>query len=101
MSQSRPNMSMIPPAIISLINLIQLFSLQRGVRHKSNVMFNSALGRIFGVKKYADALTKIINERDIKVNFFRNLVEVDAVSKEAVFEVLDGSDEKKYEHYKV
>ncbi|XP_031564632.1 sulfide:quinone oxidoreductase, mitochondrial-like [Actinia tenebrosa] len=75
---------------------------KQGVRHRSNVIFNTALGKIFGVKKYADALTKIINERDIKVNFFRNLVEVNADTKEVVFEVLDAANpnEKKYETYK-
>ena len=50
-------------------------------------MYNSALGVIFGVKKYADSLHKVVAERDIQLNFKRNLVEVK--EKEAVFEVLE------------
>ena len=68
-------------------------------------MFNSALGRIFGVEKYAKALLKIVKERDIELNFFHNLVEVKADTKEAVFEILSsdvGEDKvKEYETFKV
>jgi len=61
-----------------------------GIRDKVNITFNSSLGVIFGVKKYADALWKyVVNERDINVNFKHNLVEVKPESKEAVFELLD------------
>lgn len=52
-------------------------------------MFNTSLGVIFGVKKYADALLEIIKERDITVNYKRNLIEVRADKQEAVFENLD------------
>lgn len=52
-------------------------------------MFNTSLGVIFGVKKYADALLEIIKERNITVNYKRNLVEVRADKQEAVFENLD------------
>ena len=65
-------------------------------------MFNSALDKIFGVKKYADSLMKIVNKRDIKLNFKRNLVEVNADKKEAIFEILDPTTESsKYETYEV
>ena len=52
-------------------------------------MFNSSLGVIFGVKKYADALTKVIQERNIQLNFRHELVEVKPETKEAVFSLLD------------
>lgn len=52
-------------------------------------MFNSSLGVIFGVKKYADALTKVIQERNIQLNFRHELIEVKPESKEAVFRLLD------------
>ena len=52
-------------------------------------MFNTSLGVIFGVKKYADALLKIIEERNIAVNYKCNLIEVRADKQEAVFENLD------------
>ena len=52
-------------------------------------MYNSALGVIFGVKKYADQLLKVIERKNITVNFKRNLVEIDSVNKQAIFEVLE------------
>lgn len=51
-------------------------------------MFNTSLGVIFGVKKYANALLEIIKERNIAVNYKHNLVEVRADRREAVFENL-------------
>uniref|UniRef100_A0A2K6G8E3 Sulfide:quinone oxidoreductase, mitochondrial n=1 Tax=Propithecus coquereli TaxID=379532 RepID=A0A2K6G8E3_PROCO len=54
-----------------------------GKRSKANIIFNTSLGGIFGVKKYADAL-QIIQERNITVNYKQNLIEV-----RAVFENLD------------
>ncbi|EDO49988.1 predicted protein [Nematostella vectensis] len=59
------------------------------IRNKSNIMFNTALGRIFGVKKYADVLTKIVEDRGIHLNFYHNLVEVNPDTKEAIFEIID------------
>lgn len=71
-----------------------------GVRDKTKVMFNSALDKIFGVQKYADSLRSIIKKRDIQLNFKRNLIEIKPETKEAIFEVLDGSQtEKKLETY--
>ena len=65
-------------------------------------MFNSALDKIFGVQKYADSLRSIIKKRDIQLNFKRNLIEIKPETKEAIFEVLDGSQtEKKLETYQV
>lgn len=56
---------------------------------KANIMFNTSLGVIFGVKKYADALTKVIKERGINVNYRHELIEVKSDTKEAVFRLLD------------
>lgn len=65
-------------------------------------MFNSALDKIFGVQKYANSLMSIIKKRDIQLNFKRNLIEIKPETKEAIFEVLDGSQtEKKLETYQV
>ena len=47
------------------------------------------MGVIFGVKKYADALQKVINERNITVNYRHELIEVKPDTKEAVFKLLD------------
>lgn len=59
------------------------------MRADTKIMYNTALGVIFGVKKYADELLKVVAKKDIQVNFKRNLVEVDAVNKQAIFEVLE------------
>ncbi|NXU96977.1 SQOR protein, partial [Cettia cetti] len=60
-----------------------------GKRSKANIMFNTSLGAIFGVKKYADALLEVIKDRDLAVNYKCNLIEVRADKQEAVFENLD------------
>ena len=76
--------------------------LQNNVRDKANIMFNTSLDRLFGVKKYADSLMRIVKKRDIQLNFKRNLFEIKTDTKEAIFEVLDDShSKKKLETYKV
>lgn len=64
-----------------------------GVRDRSKVIFASAGAAIFGVKKYARALAEIVARKGIETHFRRDLVEVRAGSKEAVFKHLDGGDE--------
>lgn len=59
------------------------------MRDNSTIMYNTALGVIFGVKKYAAELLKVVERKGINVNFKRNLVEVDAVNRQAIFEVLE------------
>lgn len=44
---------------------------------------------LFGVKKYADALWKIVEARNINVNLRTNLIEIKPEKKEAVFQNLD------------
>lgn len=72
--------------------LLFLFS-QTGKRSKANIIFNTSLGAIFGVKKYADALQEIIRERNLTVNYKQNLIEVRADKQEAVFENVDNPGE--------
>lgn len=72
-----------------------------GKRSDANFIFNTSLGVIFGVKKYADALLKIIKERDIQVNFKHSLIEVRADKQEAVFENLDNPGETKVYQYEM
>jgi sulfide:quinone oxidoreductase len=60
-----------------------------GVRNKSKVVFCSAAGAIFAVKKYADTLDKVIKRKEIVTKYKHNLVEIRADVKEAVFENLD------------
>ncbi|PVD36175.1 hypothetical protein C0Q70_03150 [Pomacea canaliculata] len=60
-----------------------------GKRDKVNVMYNTSLGVIFGVKKYANSLLEIVKARNITVNYRHNLVEVRPNTKEAIFANLD------------
>ena len=63
-----------------------------GVRDRSNVIFATAGATIFGVKKYADSLTKVAARKGIDVRFRHELVEIRPGSKEAVFQNLDTSE---------
>lgn len=63
-----------------------------GIRDKTNVKFYSGMGSIFGVKKYADSLTKICKERNIQTYFQHNLVAIRPATKEAVFKTADGKE---------
>lgn len=60
-----------------------------GKRDKANIIYNTSLGVLFGIKKYADSLWQVVNSRDIQINTRRNLVEVHPEKRQAVFEDLD------------
>ncbi|VDI75708.1 sulfide:quinone oxidoreductase [Mytilus galloprovincialis] len=64
-----------------------------GVRDKSTVMYNTSLSVLFGVKKYAAGLHKVVDSRDIKINYQRNLIEVNTDKREAIFQKLDSPGE--------
>lgn len=66
---------------------------RRGVRDQSKVIFASAGAGIFGVKKYARSLAKVIERKGIETHFRHDLVEVRPRSREAVFKHLDGGPE--------
>lgn len=66
-----------------------------GKRTKANIIYNTSLPVLFGVKKYADSLWEIVKNRDLQVNLRQNLVEVRADKQEAVFENLDKPGETK------
>uniref|UniRef100_G1R1R2 Sulfide:quinone oxidoreductase, mitochondrial n=1 Tax=Nomascus leucogenys TaxID=61853 RepID=G1R1R2_NOMLE len=72
-----------------IMYLSEAYFRKTGKRSKANIIFNTSLGAIFGVKKYADALQEIIRERNLTVNYKKNLIEVRADKQEAVFENLD------------
>ncbi|KAH8304994.1 hypothetical protein KR059_001093 [Drosophila kikkawai] len=59
-----------------------------GRRDQLNIIYNTSLPVIFGVKQYADALWKVAKKRNINVNVNRNLVEVRPEDSIAVFEDL-------------
>ncbi|KAG8440527.1 hypothetical protein GDO86_006321 [Hymenochirus boettgeri] len=72
-----------------------------GKRSDANIIFNTSLGVIFGVKKYADALLEIIKQRNIQVNYRHSLIEVRPDRQEAVFENLDKPGETKVFQYEM
>lgn len=57
-----------------------------GVRDKSEVKFMSGLDQIFGIKKYADTLEKVIARKGIDPTYEMDLVEIDGPNKKATFE---------------
>lgn len=58
-------------------------------RAGAKIIYNTSLPVIFGVKAYADALWKVVEDRKINVNLRTNLVEVLPGGQQAVFENLD------------
>ncbi|XP_018495457.1 sulfide:quinone oxidoreductase, mitochondrial [Galendromus occidentalis] len=58
-------------------------------REDAKIIYNTAGGVLFGVKKYADALWKVVEEKEIIVNLQHNLVRVRPDIREAVFERAD------------
>jgi sulfide:quinone oxidoreductase len=63
---------------------------RRGVRDRSRVIFASAAAGIFGVKKYAKSLCRVVERKNIETKFRHDLVEVRADEKKAIFKNLDG-----------
>ncbi|CAD5216257.1 unnamed protein product [Bursaphelenchus xylophilus] len=59
------------------------------VRDKTKIIFNNTLGVIFEVKKYEEALLKVLKEKDIFFNSRKNLIKVDAQNKIATFQIVD------------
>ncbi|RVE49543.1 hypothetical protein evm_005771 [Chilo suppressalis] len=59
------------------------------VRSKSNLTYNTCLPVIFGVKKYAETLLKVVERKNIHVNYKTVLKEVRQDKKEAVFRTTD------------
>ncbi|KAM4039749.1 sulfide:quinone oxidoreductase, mitochondrial [Anomaloglossus baeobatrachus] len=84
-----------------IMYLAEEYLRKTGKRSDANFIFNTSLGAIFGVKKYADALLQIIKERDIQVNYKHNLIEVRADKQEAIFENLDKPGETKVYQYEM
>ena len=61
-----------------------------GIRDKANVLFCLPPEKVFGVAKYNATLTSICRDRNIDVRHKRNLIELHADKKQAVFEMVGG-----------
>ncbi len=59
---------------------------KRGIINDVNVHFYSGGGIIFGVKKYAEALQKVVDRYGIHTHWKHNLVEVDGPNHKAIFQ---------------
>jgi sulfide:quinone oxidoreductase len=59
---------------------------RQGLRGQTEVVFNTALPKLFAVEKYRLTLEKHVADRGIKANFNQNLIELRPDAKEAVFE---------------
>ncbi len=64
-----------------------------GVRERARVIWASASPGIFGVKKYAKALNKVVERKGIETLYRHDLIEVRAASREAIFKHLDSGEE--------
>ncbi|MEZ4961259.1 MAG: FAD/NAD(P)-binding oxidoreductase [Saprospiraceae bacterium] len=73
-----------------IMYLVGDYFLKHGLKDKSNIHFYSGGGVIFGIKKYADTLNKVIDRYGIQTHFKHNLVEIDGPKKLAWFENADG-----------
>ncbi|KAI9322307.1 hypothetical protein BX666DRAFT_1893670 [Dichotomocladium elegans] len=56
-----------------------------GVRDKTKVIYNTSLGKIFGIDHYGHVLQKLANERGIQVNFQHELIEIKPEDRKAIF----------------
>lgn len=63
-------------------------------RQNAKIIYNTAMPAIFAVKYFADALWKVVKERDIEVNLKTNLVEVLPDKNVAVFASVDNPSER-------
>ena len=62
---------------------------KQGIRDTCDITYASATPGIFGVKRYANTLSRLAQERNIDERYRLNLVAVRPGSKEAVFQNLD------------
>uniref|UniRef100_A0A8C2GE54 Sulfide:quinone oxidoreductase, mitochondrial n=1 Tax=Cyprinus carpio TaxID=7962 RepID=A0A8C2GE54_CYPCA len=84
-----------------IMYLSDAFLRKTGKRSKANIIYNTPSPKLFGVKKYADALWEIVKKRDLNINLRHNLIEVRADKQEAVFENLDKPGETKVYKYEM
>ncbi|MBV7509044.1 NAD(P)/FAD-dependent oxidoreductase [Bacillus sp. sid0103] len=69
-----------------------------GVRPHSSVIFASGSPSIFNVKKYEQALNKIIERKEIETWFMHHLIEIDGEKKQATFENLNTQERVKIQY---
>ncbi|KAJ8393106.1 hypothetical protein AAFF_G00067890 [Aldrovandia affinis] len=76
-----------------IMYLADAYLRKTGKRPKANIIYNTSLPVLFGIKKYADSLWDVVRARDLTINLRHNLTEVWPDRREAVFEKLDSPGE--------
>jgi sulfide:quinone oxidoreductase len=74
-----------------IMYLLSDYFSKKGIIKDVDIHFYSGGGIIFGVKKYADTLNKVIKRYGIKTHFKHNLVKIDGVKRKAWFKDADGN----------
>ncbi|XP_011312197.1 sulfide:quinone oxidoreductase, mitochondrial [Fopius arisanus] len=88
-----------PGAPQKIAYIAEDFWTKRNHRKDMEVVYNTALPVIFGVKKYADALWAVCERRNIRVNLQSSLIEINNFKKEAIFKNLKNPGEKITQKY--
>lgn len=69
-----------------IMYLAEEYFCNSGVRNRSKVIFYSANNNIFQVPRYANTLEQVLERKQIITNYNKNLVEIIAEKREAIFE---------------
>jgi sulfide:quinone oxidoreductase len=67
---------------------------REGLREQTEVIFATALPKMFAVERYCRTLDKHVADRGIATHFKHNLIELRSDAKEAVFENLDTKEQR-------
>jgi sulfide:quinone oxidoreductase len=81
-------------APMKIMYLAEDYFRKNNIRSNANVIYETPKDALFDVGKYNKELEKIVEERDIIVNYNYNLVEIDGDKKVAIFEHIKTDDRK-------
>ncbi|CAG8515836.1 31203_t:CDS:2, partial [Racocetra persica] len=87
-----------PGAAIKIAYLAEDRFTKNFVRNRTKVIYNTAMGKIFSVEKYANGLNRIAKERDIQVNLQTELTEIHSDKHEAVFKDIKTGESKVFNY---
>lgn len=71
---------------------------RNGLANKSHITFGIAAGVIFGVKKYADTLLKVVDRHQINLRFQHELIALDPGNRQATFKIMDSGEEVSWQY---
>ncbi|WP_353458489.1 type II sulfide:quinone oxidoreductase Sqr [Staphylococcus coagulans] len=81
-------------APMKIMYLAEDYFRKQNIREKANVIYETPKDAIFDVEKYKKELDKIVDEREIVVNYHENLIEIDGDKRLATFENIKTGDRK-------